>query len=869
MNKELKTNRNTIRNSIKSLTNPYFKAGLILIFCLSLTLSGVFLIKKHISNTYQLEFEIICQRLKNKINSRLDSQALLLRSCAAFYTASDSITRKEWQEFYLNLKIEDNLPGIQGLGFSLIIPDDRLDKHVNSIHEEGYSNYQIKPSGQRKYYTSTLFIEPFSGRNLNSFGYDMYTEQNRRSAMDRSRDLNLAILSGKVTLVQETNENIQAGVLMYVPVFRKNYPISNQEERKAAIIGWVFSPYRIKDLMSGIFGSEGYLESIGIELKVFENNDVNPENLLFSSLGSNTLQEKPNKIFTSTLPLDFNGKIWLLRFTQISKFPFFVNLLIAIVLLAGILISLLAFGLTLSILKTKISAKKIAEKLTLELKESENRYRALIESTPQSIVVHQDGLLVFANQATLKLVAANVPEEIVGQTIYDFIHPDYHQITKERVIDFLKFGQTNKSSEKKLVRLDKEVIDVEVLSTPVIFDGKPSIHVAMMDITERKKAEIALAESESRFRNLFSKHQAIMLLIEEGTETIIDANESASRFYGYSIPKLRKLKISDLNVDFPDNSIDGSVGKREKGNYSTFSHKLANGETRIVEVHSTHIDFLNKKILFSIIHDITERVHNEQEIIIKNTELQKLNSDKDLLMSILAHDLKGPFNSLLGFSDLLLENAKNYNSEKIEKLVSFISISAKNAYNLLDNLLMWSRSQSGKIPFEPQKLILEEVCEQIISDLRLIAESKNIELAYNGENDVKVFADLNMLKTIIRNLLSNALKFTQKGGKVTIKANMNSIETTISIHDNGIGISKEIREKLFNNSEIQTTKGTENETGTGLGLIICDAFVKRHGGNITVKSIEDSGTEFSITIPILNEKKLPKISSETINTPII
>jgi len=816
------------------------------------------MIKNHISRTFQLEFEMMCQRLKSKINSRLDSQALLLRSCAAFYTASDSITREEWQEFYLNLKIEDNLPGIQGLGFSLIIPDDRLDKHVKSIHEEGYSNYEIKPSGQRKFYTSTLFIEPFSGRNLNSFGYDMYTELTRKSAMDRSRDLNMAILSGKVTLVQETNEDAQSGVLMYVPVFRKNYPISNQDERKAAIIGWVFSPSRMQDLISGIFGSEDYLESLGIELKVFEDNAENPENLLFTSHEIEKKKKKTNKLYTIALPLDFNGKIWLLSFTQNSKFPFFVSLLIAIVLLAGILISFLAFGLTLSILKTKISAKKIAEKLTLELKESENRYRALIESTPQSIVVHQNGMLVFANEATLKLALAKSSEDIVGKSIFEFIHADYQQNTKVAMDEYFKEGKINSISEKKLIRLDKQAIDVELQSSPVIFDGKPSIYVAMMDITERKKAEIALAESESRFRNLFSKHHAIMLQIEELTETIIDANESASKFYGYSISKLKKLKISDLTVQYPDQNGDLTGFKHNKKNYSIYSHKLANGEIRIVEVHSSPIDFQQKKILFSIIHDITERVNNEQEIIVKNSELQKLNTDKDLLMSVLAHDLKGPFNSLLGFSELLLENAKNYNSEKIEKLVSFISISAKNAYSLLENLLIWSRSQSGKIPFEPQNHLLIEVCEQIISDLRLIAESKNIELTYKGEKDVRVYADLNMLQTIIRNLVSNALKFTQKGGKVTLKAQMNSVETTISIQDNGIGISKEKRERLFTISEIQTTKGTDNETGTGLGLIICEAFVKQNGGKILVKSEKDSGTEFSITIPVFKEKSINK-----------
>lgn len=249
------------------------------------------------------------------------------------------------------------------------------------------------------------------------------------------------------------------------------------------------------------------------------------------------------------------------------------------------------------------------------------------------------------------------------------------------------------------------------------------------------------------------------------------------------------------------------------------------------------------------VRDITKRKNDEETLKTNEILLKGLNADKDRFLSILAHDLKNPFHLLLGFSEMLSENVRTWDLDKLETLAIQINNSSQKIYNLLEDILMWARSQSGKIPFKPEKLNLTDVCTEVVENAKLIASNKNITVKYNVAEKIVVFADLNMLKTILRNLVSNAIKFTNAGGTVFVNTEQNDSFITISVTDNGIGISEKVLSKLFDITQTQTTEGTANESGTGLGLFLCKDFVEKHGGKIWIESELNKGTKIFFTIP--------------------
>jgi len=229
--------------------------------------------------------------------------------------------------------------------------------------------------------------------------------------------------------------------------------------------------------------------------------------------------------------------------------------------------------------------------------------------------------------------------------------------------------------------------------------------------------------------------------------------------------------------------------------------------------------------------------------------LRQLNTDKDRFISILGHDLKSPFNNLLGLSELLAEEIRNLNTDEIEILVNNINKTARSTYNLLEDILIWARAQQGKLPFNPCILKIADICKSVLETLIPAAAVKNIKINYSMTKETEVFADTDMLKTVLRNLVSNAIKFTNNGGSININTEENSGFVIISVSDNGIGIPPENITKLFNISEVLTTNGTAGETGTGLGLLLCKEFVEKHGGRIWVESEAGKGSEFKFTLP--------------------
>ena len=189
--------------------------------------------------------------------------------------------------------------------------------------------------------------------------------------------------------------------------------------------------------------------------------------------------------------------------------------------------------------------------------------------------------------------------------------------------------------------------------------------------------------------------------------------------------------------------------------------------------------------------------------------------------------------------------------DEIEYQLKHINKAAQNSYNLLVDILMWARTQSGKIPFKPQELNISDILKDTLEILNPTANAKNITINYYTADHIAVIADFDMLKMVLRNLVLNAIKFTNSGGAININAEENSDSVTISVSDNGIGIRAENLAKLFDISQVFTTTGTAEETGTGLGLLLCKEFVEKHGGKIWVESESGKGSDFKFTLPII------------------
>lgn len=367
----------------------------ILVLGLVLTVTAVFYI--HDEEGHK-ELVALCNNIKFIMEKRLDQHAAILESGAAFFKASDTVTRNDWKIFVASENIDKHLPGIQGTGFSLIVPKAELPRHIQQMQNEGFPEYAIKPAGDRSLYSSVIYLEPFSLRNQRAFGYDMLTEQIRRNAMEMARDSNMAVLSGKLTLMQETDKDLQTGTLMYMPVYRNGMPVSTVAQRRAAIRGWVFSPYRIKNLMQGILGSWDSTMSKGIQLKIYDDS-ISLSTLLFDSQLNEPLKKKVTPSYIHTLPITFNGKKWILVFTQHQAFGFFNNFNIFFILICGILISLaLFFLLFIPSLTAEKRAFNLAGVLTIELEKSTRQYRELSYQL-EGIFDHVPGLLFYKDKA--------------------------------------------------------------------------------------------------------------------------------------------------------------------------------------------------------------------------------------------------------------------------------------------------------------------------------------------------------------------------------------------------------------------------------------------------------------------------------------
>lgn len=365
------------------------------------------------------------------------------------------------------------------------------------------------------------------------------------------------------------------------------------------------------------------------------------------------------------------------------------------------------------------------------------------------------------------------------------------------------------------------------------------------------KSYLKIKENERQLKAIFGAMSDIIIEYDSNGKylNIAPTNESLlilprNQLLGQHTHDVLDKDIADLVVENIKNAI-------YTGAVQVFDYPLmVNGKQLWFQARISKIS-ADRALLVS--HDNTERSLAVRKLKESETELKKSNALKDKFFSIIAHDLKSPISSFHLLTNSLHVDYESFTDDEKKEYVGLMKDSSKNLISLIENLLQWSRSQRGEIQFDPIEANLYYICENVKSTLLLSAGTKGIEIKNNLDNNIEVTADVNMLTTIIRNLVSNSIKFTNQGGSISVEAheveNKDNSFIQICISDTGVGMDKELLKILFKLTSSVSLPGTNNEKGTGLGLILCKEFVEKHGGTIWAESKEGKGSQFYFTLP--------------------
>lgn len=716
------------------------------------------------------------------MQARLHGHAAVLRTGAAFIEACDSVSRNEWETFISHQRSEKNSPGIQGIGYAMIIPGDQLEKHELHIRESGFHGYSIHPAGKREIYTSIIYIEPFSGRNLKAFGYDMYSEPIRREAMQKACDLNTASLSGKVILVQETDTAVQSGTLMYVPVYKSGLPINTVAERRRAIKGWCYSPYRMNDFMYNVLDKYKNKLKGEIRLQIYDNDSITPDALIFYTQTDSESQNAESHKLKLSLLMVFDGKQWTLHFSEpMEHSSFYLYSNVFLVLISGTAISFLIFILALLLLKNRyrlklttqlagtlkanldkqvalynaipdavfvtdtetgrieeinhqasvqygytqaefaslkssdletineqketagdanymhgnhlfhkkkggdfipveisssifeihnyektiVVARDISKRYNAEqaLRASEELYKSTVKASPDGIIVADlKGQIILASPAAFPIFGYQITDNILGRQILEFIASEEHERTIKDIETIIN-GKLSGSEFYKCRRKDGSLVETEIDGELILStDGQPNGFVFVIrDITERKRAEKALRESEEKWRSLVSNSPDFIALHDKDGNYLF-LNHFAEGFtekdiLGHTVFEFLAPQSKELFKSKFDECISTWMPVK-------FEHVASGNFGGMRMYEETFVPILTKNEgvnILAVAKDITEQKLSERKLQESEEHFRLIFEDGSIAMALVNADIRftqvnKAFVALLGYSEAELLN---------------------------------------------------------------------------------------------------------------------------------------------------------------------------------------------------------------------
>ncbi len=814
-----------------------------------ITISFASLVSTLFTRDAQSNFVNDVERATQTIEERVKIYVSVLEGTRGLFAASTSVERDEFKAYVDALDIQKNYPGIQGVGYSIFVKPEQKERHTASIRAEGFPEYSIRPPGDRTLYSAIIYLEPFDERNKQAFGYDMFSETTRRSAMEQTRDSGRPKMSGRITLVQEIDEDVQPGFLIYVPCYRNGAPASTVDERRNNIVGYTYSPFRSIDFFEGIFGTDGITD---IALRVTDGTGDGSEHTLFDDT-TEKLKTKETPRFTDTRTVYVAGRPWLLTFTAVPTYgetPVSRFAMLGI-LLVGILVSTLITVVFYTLASSKQRAEAHVDDATKKLRVAKAKDEATLNALNESALVSitdSKGNIVFANEKFVE-VSKYRREELIGQN---------HRILKsghqpQAIFDDL--WQTISSGRTWRGEINNKAKDgtfywVDTTIAPILNEqGRPVQYMAVRFlITDKKEVEQKLqkakAEDESMLLSIgdgliATDLQGIITLTNPAFERLLGWNNA--EVIGKPLVEVIPMLDRDGNAvplaQRPINrSLRGNLPTTTTTTTTTF-YVRKDGTKFPVKVTVTPIRMEGQVIgAIEVFRDIT-----------KESELDKRQKE---FISLASHQLRTPVTALRLSTELLLKGRFGELSEKQREMLEPALGYAVSLAETIHTMLSVSRTEGNTTTLETSEVHLKELIEEVCQEHAFWYQKKDITVEVQCSGDAVIHSDKNSLKEVVANLISNAIRYTPAKGSIAIRAKREGGTVKIDVQDTGMGIPIAVQEHIFKKFFRADNARNVVTDGTGLGLYLVHNLVTMLDGTVSFVSRENEGTTFTVTLPI-------------------
>ncbi len=834
-------------------------AWLVLIAGMLFTVFAAFQVKQHLEQEATAQFSFICDQVSLNIQNRLNAYALLLRGGSGLFASQTQVNRQTWQSYVDRLEIADSVPGMQAMSFAAVVPQAQLAAHIAQIRAEGYPDYKVVPAGNRVLYAPVIYISPFSVRNQRVFGYDTFAEPVRQVAMVQARDSGQATLTGKLLLQQENGQDVQAGVILFIPVYQSGMPQATVENRRRALIGWLASVYRMNNLMTDILCKLSQFKAV--ELKIYDGLETVPASLLFDSMRT----PHPGVLFTQSRTLNLAGHHWSLLFDQSASAVSYRDFWFT--LFSGSLLSWLLFALLHSLVNIRSQAIGIANKLTREIKRSES---LLFDSEYRlnfAIDSAGDGVWDW-NMLSNAMQFSPLYMSMLGYTTYELphhadswlnsVHPDDMARVQQNLDDYLAAKITNYHIELRLRCKDGSYKWILCRGKIALHDtqGKPVRMIGIhSDISRHKHIETQLNDS-LLFNSTILARSPSGIAVFQAEGTCIMLNQA---YAGTLDTSVETIIMQDFRsngswqqsglVGFADEVLASRQVLRKEVERVTYS-----GKKVVLECVFSFLVIEEKPHLLLITNDISARVKADQEISLALHQLENKELAKTRFLAAAGHDLRQP----LAAANMFLY-ALRYSglTPQQNDLILSLMLSMSTFKELLDTLLHVSRLDSNTIKPEFTSINVAELLIWLEQNFSVIAGEKKLSfrLFFPLTRTLMIRSDIGLLKSVLLNLISNAIKFTPEGG-ILVSARQRGGHILFQVWDTGIGIVDEKIALVFEEFFQVNNQQRDRMHGQGLGLSIVKRTLALLGTEITCHSKSGRGSVFGFCLSCV-ETSLP------------